>query len=752
MSETSIITSPSSIPLLLTKLEVYDEDALEGMLKDEGISKEDRNKLKEYKKNRIRPYTNIVSYQTAHDGYGRLYPTKGLSIGSFRSDLRSALLRKNYWDTDFVNCHFVIAFSICEQYGLKNTAIKAYIDDRENILKQVHSNRNTAKTIVLAIGLYGGDISLYDQYLPYSTTENPKIDALPFIRQLQFETNNLAEAIWSKHTDKHKHGKSKDKKAYKDRPNGKYALMSAIIQEEEKKCLMSWDSFLQNNGRSLDVLIHDGGCVRRLEGESIFPEELMKQGEIFILEQTGYKLTISVKPFRDGWVAPVKRNDEYGLMKLEQEREYALVGDVFFDRLHPEYPPIPLKKMKTMLENRILYEDDENGKRRKVKFLQKWLEDPERKDYKRADFIPDISNCPDDVYNLFTGFEGEKNETRVELEEIPDLIKPILYHIDILTGGYSDYFIKWLANIIQDPSIKSQVGVFFRDMGALLNEGGGTGKNLLFDWIGNKIIGSQWYVMISNNADLYGAFNGIFESKLLCVIEEASGRDNHKSADFLKAKITASTTLINRKGIDQMRIKDHTRFVFCSNNANPLPIACGDRRFTAFDVNSKHRNDTEYFNQLVNAMENVAVQKAFYLYLKSVETYKNPNQFSVNRPITEAYCNIKQLNAPSLYKWLLAKLKKGEITNASYTARELYNDYKMWCMDHERAESTISETTFGTRMKEVLNSQGSNEEYVLEEMTGSFRRTSAGVCYTIDYEKLKEGLIRLHLLNKDDVV
>ena len=357
--------------------------------------------------------------------------------------------------------------------------------------------------------------------------------------------------------------------------------------------------------------------------------------------------------------------------------------------------------------------------------------------------------CPPDVYNLFTGLRGESIDAEVCEADIPELISPILRHIDLLSEGHSDYVIKWLANIIQSPAQKSHVGIFFRDMGGLLFEGGGTGKNMFLDWIGNKIIGEEWYLMISNNTDLYGTFNGMLEGKLLCVIEEASGRDNHKFVDLLKAKITAETTLINKKGINQYRVRDFTRFVFCSNNPNPLPIFNGDRRFSAYDVNPKYRNDPEYFGQLVKTMDDPRVQKAFYLYLKTADTYKNPNEFSVKRPITEAYRNIKQLNAPSIYKWLIAMLKKGDLAD-SYSARELFNKYKTWCDCNERSDTTMSETLFGRRMKEVMNAEITDEEYAMTSI-GQVNRTSHYVRYKIDIPKLTKEFIRLHLLNEEGV-
>lgn len=748
MTESNIITTSLSAPEMIAKTEMFDEDFLKAMVKDTRISKEDRTILSTYfKRFRSAPSTAIITYSVGSAKIGRLYPINGLSIGVMRWDLRSPLLSKYYWDTDFANCHFVIASQLCKNFGLRCDAIDEYISDRDDILNKVHSNRYIAKTILLATGLYGGDISLHSDGRQYGG-ENPNIESLAFIRRLQNETKKLADYLWLKNTDKHKLGKNKDKKQFKDRPNGNYALMSLLIQEEEKQCLYLWDEFLQKHNRSLDILIHDGGCVRKLDSEIEFPQDHLLDGAEYILQKTGYSFRIVVKPFKTGWTAPIENTDIYGRMKADFENKYALVGDVFYNRIDIFCPPVSLKTMTVQMANKILYEDNESGKREKIKFLQKWLEDPDRKSYERVDFIPKIESCPPNVYNLFTGLRGESIEEDIEDCEIQSLISPILRHIELLTEGHTDYAIKWLANIIQHPQQKSQVGIFLRDMGGLLYEGGGTGKNLFLDWFGNNLIGEEYYLMISNNTDLYGAFNGMLEGKLLVVLEEASNKDNHRFTDLLKAKITAETLLVNRKGINQYRVKDYTRFVFCSNNANPLPIWSGDRRFTAFDVNPIHRNDPIYFKSLTEVMNDKRVQKAFFLYLKAVETYSNPNEFSINRPITEAYRNIKQLNAPSIYKWLLTVLENNEeeqINNK--TGRELYNKYKNWCYNTERDGSVISETLFGRKMMEILqNSPDVDNEYRIEGILGDRTRTKNGVIYNINYDILREGFQKLHLI------
>ena len=117
-----------------------------------------------------------------------------------------------------------------------------------------------------------------------------------------------------------------------------------------------------------------------------------------------------------------------------------------------------------------------------------WLADENRRQYERIDFIPNIEDCPVEIYNLFKGFKAEKYrpEKAMTEDEILFNILPIKNHLDYLTTGNSDYILNWMANIIQTPHIKSEVAPLIRDEGGLIVEGGGTGKNLLFEWFGNE--------------------------------------------------------------------------------------------------------------------------------------------------------------------------------------------------------------------------------------------------------------------------
>ena len=195
----------------------------------------------------------------------------------------------------------------CEIKGLKCDYIKKYIDDREHYLKLVSSNRKKAKTEFLKI-LYGGDIKLYrDDFEEVDGEIN--YQGIAFLKELQIEVNNLMEFIWNenKHLHKLKTGKGKDAKPINKKPNPKASLMSIIFQTEERKTLMCIDFVLKIYNRSLSVLIHDGGYVEKLPGETCFSVTLLINVSTLVSYMTKYDIVLTQKEITYEWTLPFHR-------------------------------------------------------------------------------------------------------------------------------------------------------------------------------------------------------------------------------------------------------------------------------------------------------------------------------------------------------------------------------------------------------------------------------------------------------------
>jgi len=735
------------------------------LLNDTRFNKQDRKMLSEYNKHRLSGSTILVQYRLANGAeelqLGRLFPNNGIGLMSFRFDLRNPLLEKHYWDTDIENCHYNIAERWCDKYDIPCSKLTYYIDNREDCLRLVSKNRRKAKTEFLKI-LYGGDIKLYSEF--YNEVDGEVFpEGIRLLQDIKAEVSSLMNKIWEGHSNLHKIKIGSDKTPLHKKHNYKASLMSLLFQTEERKMLMFYAYLLKvKYNRVLGVFIHDGGGVEKLDtGETEFPKYIMDECSHIITQKFKIRVRITQKPIQYDWSPLHPKLTEYDTRKMEFEKRNFFVGSQFVHIQEDgiiEFVKTPDMKIRMRCNNYSVYNPD-TEKTDKKYFFEEWLDDADRKKYDRIDFIPDKSACPDNVFNLFKGFNAEKFEPTTPLSklDILMLVKPILKQMDFLTSGYSFWLCRWFASKLQRPLVKNEVGILLRDTGSLLTEGGGTGKNLLMEWIGNEIIGEECFYVVGDNRELYEKFNSQFEGKLLVMVEEASSKENHSNHDILKSKITAKKQNVNKKGVANYQVLDLADYLFCSNNRNPLPVKQGNRRLGVFDTDPEMRGNERYFNFLASHLNKPIVKWAFYQYLKSFVIYNSPVEFQNSIPITPAYIEIRILNAPTYLKWIVYNVKAGTLKDMS--VRSLYESFRDWIKENKegKEDGIMTETAFGILLNKSKDA-GSNEpepcsllmSAVLHNQ-GEKRRTKTSMNYKWNIDGVVYGLKKLLLLEPDFV-
>ena len=95
---------------------------------------------------------------------GRVYPTKGHSLGSLRRVLRHYLAEDIYYDIDMINAHPNILRCVCLHFNIKCDTLIDYCENREKHIKRIIKNNKTtrdiAKKLFIAI-INGGDKHLF---------------------------------------------------------------------------------------------------------------------------------------------------------------------------------------------------------------------------------------------------------------------------------------------------------------------------------------------------------------------------------------------------------------------------------------------------------------------------------------------------------------------------------------------------------------------------------------------------------------
>lgn len=311
-------TTQTNTDFHIVKEELFDPDVMDNLLRDSQFSAAIRRHLSLYKKARSHGARKNVVYHFTKgceaNQVGRLYAREYEGLQSFPRDIRNSLTKKYYWDIDIENAHYWLMRRFCEKAGIKNEAISYYCENRDAELARVSKNRDKAKTEFLKTA-YGGNVKLHNPDLN-DDGEAPEGD-ISLIKQIEKEIKTLVKYVKGAYPDIYKLAVDKckrkkewaDKKGNKIAWNADYTALALVLQSEERKCLLAIDNYFKQKSRQMDILIHDGGMVRKLPDETCFPEELLRGAENIVKEQLGYAINLINKPIKTNYKEPERLTD-----------------------------------------------------------------------------------------------------------------------------------------------------------------------------------------------------------------------------------------------------------------------------------------------------------------------------------------------------------------------------------------------------------------------------------------------------------
>jgi hypothetical protein len=323
-------------------------------------------------------------------------------------------------------------------------------------------------------------------------------------------------------------------------------------------------------------------------------------------------------------------------------------------------------------------------------FIDDWLKDETMRTYDKMDFLP-MQQAPNNIYNTFHGYAAE--EKHIKKDNIDDSL--LIKHIKNLCNNDEavyKYVIHFLARKLQKPNILTNTALIFKS-----NEG--AGKDLFFNWFGNKILGSEYYYNTEKPELLFGKFTSSLENKILIIVNETSGKDTFSINENIKCAITAETNIIEHKGLKPYKNTNHIGFIFLTNNENPIKVPIDDRRFCGIECNNLICNNVDYFTGLRAELNNGEYDKAFYNFLMSIDC--DNYDFTNNRPKTSFYNDIQELNKPALINFiehfLIENYNKTNIEISSSQFYTKFNDY----ITKYNFKCTISLTKFVMDVKKI---------------------------------------------------
>lgn len=425
--------------------------------------------------------------------------------------------------------------------------------------------------------------------------------------------------------------------------------------------------------------------------------------------------------------------ENYNDVKAEFEKSHFKVNTpIAFVRIHKKEISILSKKEIEILYGNLFCKVYCSKTERNLKklFVTEWFKDATMRTYEKLDFIPPPLVCDDDVYNLYTGLRAETlPPTNNTFDVLEFQCKVILDHIFFLSGKNPEvykYFIYWLAQIVQKTGILSRTALVIKSIQ-------GAGKSMFFDFIGNKLLGKQYYFCTAKSTDSFGQFNHLLQNKLLNIINEASGKDTFAMIEQIKTQISDEIITIEQKFKNQYQVRNCGRYVFLTNNDNCLKVDPRERRLCCFESSSDTRKDLSYFDTLADTFENDTITRAFYEFLLQVDISKV--HFEKDRPKTELYDSMNSVCIPT-FAYYLNELIEGLFEETEKMSLEtISKNYK----------SYLEKSNMSDNMNDIKLSKLLQTKYKIKKV-----KTGGTMKYFINRTELKETLKTLGYFVEDN--
>jgi hypothetical protein len=639
-----------------------------------------------------------VLYKRPKYGLGRVYPHKSLSLCSLRREIRHTLAFGNYVDIDVANAHPEILNQLCLNNNIKTKYLNQYVSNRDAILKETMEtydcDRDEAKQLYISLMYYGA----FESW-KLSANKEPTDFIYNFVNELKI----ISQKFINVNPEIVKIVKALQKK------NLKGSVMSIILQEKERVILECVYNYLINKKIIIKndcVLCFDGIMVKQNKYNSKLLDEL----SVAVLEELKFKLKFTEKTLdqhyleelksivyekpsihTDPTYLELKSKFELNCFRLENPFNFVyLDGDKNIQLFNNE----KLKNW-TMKDYGIKIQDPDNEKVVKY-FVDVWLSDPNQKTYNKIVFDPSFKsvNC----FNYFSGFKYTEGEQALLNNPFLNLLKRLCN--DKKTY---DYFVDWIAHIIQRPFKKTNIAII------LYSNVKGVGKNCIVDGITKLLKGYAAHV--ETIEDITKNFNAHLVNKLFIYGDEIKASTKCIS-DKLKQVITRPSQNMEKKGKDAFEIEDYTNWLFTTNNRDAFKVEQGDRRlFFVECINEKLNKElsTEYYKYIEDEDE---MNKLFNFFKNHNITYN----IGTEAPPSSRMKNELEYETKQAYIQMLYKQPR-EIINCRFTSQRLYEKSKTFATSNYLNHS-YSITEFGTEMSKILKQFK--------------KRTGTGYIYEID--------------------
>lgn len=651
---------------------------------------------------------------------GRLFATGGLSQQAFYREIRHTIASEFYDDLDMVNAHPVILKHFCEKHDIPYPQLQLYIDDRETVIADIVDanldshyplTRQQVKSCILSM-INGGQKA-------YKAIESKTKWIKLFHKEIVSIKADIEEEYEAFFT-KVKEDKEKDANWAASGRHYADCALNLMFCDVENNALMHMCEYLHSTGAFDNdaVLCFDGIMIPKIGDNR---DEVVAACSEYVSKKMKFEIQVKAKPMNEGFDIPeeiepydeisgITARDPFTWLTFDLtyrgrlfDNLAALITETRYD-LRRVYCRVEQgkgfvikksdcdKNLHNIINGDAKFTDiyfkykTPTGDDREIsfaKYIQYAAKYAQR--FESIDFAPGCTNRK--MFNLFSGYKAQI----LEEYDISKIKRPLVHIRDIICGGDVNvytYYMRWLAIMLEHPDRRTGVVPF------LYSEKQGTGKNTIFKFISENVVGSTYVREVVGLQPLLEKHNTVLQGRKLIIINEASSTKDSFMSNFDKFKsiITDSSIWIDPKGKDGFDIQNLLEITISSNHCDSLRVEESDRRYLALSVSEAKAGNVKYFKKLHDSFNDEAGNH-FMTYV--IKKYGGEEPLGPP-PMTKLKQDMINISLPSPIRFLKAKPWKPEDGTDSdedsedgseetgWSADEVYKLYLKWCeSEHE---------------------------------------------------------------------
>ena len=349
------------------------------------------------------------------------------------------------------------------------------------------------------------------------------------------------------------------------------------------------------------------------------------------------------------WKEELVKEDDSGRLLEELNEKYAVVPmgnkmsilNIVKDEIRFFSPG----DFNLALQNRTAT-DDSGTDPKQIPASKWWLKHPERKEYTKVDFLPEIET-PDGVFNMWKGFAVKP---KGGLEKIPFFHELL---VEVICSGnekWAVYLWGWLAHMVQCPEEKPGVAVVLR------SDAQGVGKSRFAEYVGSLL--GRHFRTVTHGRHIHGNFNSHLKDTLMLFGDEAVWGGDRSTESILKQLITEPSMIIEMKGKDVFEVRSFLRLMLATNSEWAAPVSLTDRRYFVVNVSDSRKNDHDFFKKLIHEQTHGGSEALLQVLMDS-----DLSDFEIRSiPETPARLEQKMLSMDILQKWWVNVLSDEDLT------------------------------------------------------------------------------------------